>query len=168
MSDALAVVGGRTATGLVDVTTDLTALDGAGFWAVVVTYEGAVTCARFSDVHHGSPRAMPWYGPRRDAWTTSLDRSEYVERVGAIRDEIAAGEVYQVNLCRVLSAPVSRTPDMCALGAALARGNPAPYAAVVDLPSHDVHVASASPERFLHRDGALVSSDPIKGTAVTA
>src|SRR3546814_4580294 len=55
--------------------------------------------------------------------------------------------------------------DIAALGAALAEGNPAPYSAVVRLPSVDCHVASASPERFLWRDGDLVASAPIKGTA---
>jgi para-aminobenzoate synthetase component I len=35
----------------------------------------------------------------------------------------------------------------------------------VRLPSHGVHVASASPERFLRRDDDAVESQPIKGTA---
>ena len=35
------------------------------------------------------------------------------------------------------------------------------------LPRHGVHVASASPELFLGRDGDLVWSSPIKGTAPT-
>ena len=51
------------------------------------------------------------------------------------------------------------------LAAALGRGNPAPYSAVVRLPAVGGHVASASPERFLRRDGGLVASSPIKGTA---
>src|SRR5690606_110249 len=68
---------------------------------------------------------------------------------------------------RVLSAPLPNGADVAALGAALADGNPAPFSAVVRLPSHDVHVASASPERFLERDGRRVWSSPIKGTAAT-
>ncbi len=56
---------------------------------------------------------------------------------------------------------------MAALGAALALGNPAPFSAVVRLPGHGVEVASASPERFLARDGDRVWSSPIKGTAAT-
>ncbi len=58
---------------------------------------------------------------------------------------------------------------MAALGAALAEGNPAPYSAVVPDPDPAAcQVASASPERFLRRDGDGVSSGPIKGTAPTA
>ena len=85
--------------------------------------------------------------------------------VRCIREAIAAGDVYQVNLTRRLSAPLPDGADVAALGAALAEGNPAPYSAVVRLPAHGCAVASASPERFLRRDGDLVASAPIKGTA---
>ncbi len=76
------------------------------------------------------------------------------------------GDVYQVNLCRLLTVP-GLPPDLRSLGAALARGNPAPYAAAVSLPGAGVHVASASPELFLSRDGDRVASGPIKGTGRT-
>ena len=168
MVSPLAVVGGRLATGLRDVTSDVGALDSAGFWAVVVTFEGEVTCARFDDVRPARPwPGAPWVGPPLDAWRTSLDRSAYCEGVRAVRGAIAEGDVYQVNLCRRLSAPAPPDADVAALGAALAVGNPAPYSAVVRLPAHGVQVASASPERFLRRDGDVVESRPIKGTAST-
>jgi para-aminobenzoate synthetase component 1 len=162
----LAVVGGRLATGLRDVTRDLTALDSSGFWAVVVSFEGNAVCARFDIVRPARPWPGPeWTGPPATAWTSSLERDSYCDGVVTIREAIAAGDVYQVNLCRVLSAPAPKGTDVAALGAALAQGNPAPYSAVVRLPAHGVHVASASPERFLRRDGATVESKPIKGTA---
>ena len=162
----LAVVGGRLATGLVDVTSDLGALDGPGFWAVVLTFEGRATCARFEHVRPASPwPGAPWRGPPRSAWRSSLDRAAFCDGVDDIRAAIAAGDVYQVNLTRRLSAPAPEGADVAALGAALATGNPAPYSAVVRLPEAGVHVASASPERFLRRDGAVVESRPIKGTA---
>ena len=166
MPPPLAVVGGRLATGLRDVTSDVSALDSHGFWAVVVTFEGEVTCARFDDVRPARPWPGPrWRGPTPDAWRTSLDRAAFCEGVGFVREAIAAGDVYQVNLCRRLSAPAPADADVAALGAALAVGNPAPYSAVVRVPG--VAVASASPERFLRRDGDLVESRPIKGTAST-
>jgi para-aminobenzoate synthetase component 1 len=164
----LAVVGGRLATGLRDVTSDLAALDSSGFWAVVVTFEGAVTCARFDDVRPARPwPGPPWVGPPARAWRTSLDRDAFCDGVRTIRAATADGDVYQVNLCRRLSAPAPPDADVAALGAALAEGNPAPYSAVVRLPLHGVQVASASPERFLRRDGRIVESRPIKGTAAT-
>jgi para-aminobenzoate synthetase component 1 len=164
----LAVVGGRLLTGLVDVTDDLAALDGEGTWAVVVPFEGRPICARFARVRPATPWPGPrWRGPGPDAWSTSLGRSGFCAGVEAVRAGIAAGDVYQVNLTRRLSAPVPAGADVAALGAALGRGNPAPYAAVVRIPSAGCHVASASPERFLRRDGGRVWSSPIKGTAST-
>ena len=166
---SVAAVGGRLATGLVDVTDDLSALDGEGFWVVVLPYDGPPVCARFERVRtlRGRP-ARRWLGPRPDAWTTSLDRAGFESGVGAIREAIAAGDVYQVNLTRRLSAPLPADADVLSLGSALAGGNPAPHAAVVRLPQHGVHIASASPERFLRRHGQLVESQPIKGTAAAA
>ena len=169
----LAVVGDRLLTGLVDLTSDLSALDGRGFWAVVAPFEGEPVCARFTEVRPARPwPGAVWRGPELDQWQTSLDRPAFCARVKAIRAAIGAGEVYQVNLTRRLSAPLpspdSQSGDVAALGAALAEGNPAPYSAVVRLPRAGVLVASASPECFLRRDGDRVWSSPIKGTAAEA
>ncbi|MDT3399943.1 chorismate-binding protein [Streptomyces sp. B1866] len=172
MSDlpALARFGGLLATGLRDVTSDPAALDSAGFWAVVADFEGRVTCARFADVRReGRPAPGRWRGPAAAGWTSSLDRAAYTDGVRRIRDRVAAGEVYQVNLCRVLSAPLPDPADPAAtdadaLTALLARGNPAPYAGTVRLPAHGVEIATASPELFLRRSGRTVESGPIKGT----
>ena len=166
----IAVVGGRLCTELVDVTTDLTALDTHGFWAVVAAYDRPPVCARFANIRPAVPwRGTPWEGPDPDSWSTSLGRDAFGAGVESIRAAIAAGDVYQVNLTRRMWAPLrdprSPTHDVAALGAALAVGNPAPFSAVVRLPEHGVAVASASPERYLARDGAVVRSSPIKGTA---
>src|SRR5262245_40203342 len=99
-----------------------------------------------------------------------MDQGEYVAAIDKIRSYIAGGDVYQANLCRVLSAPLrdpSRT-DIVGLARLLARGNPAPYPAVVRLPRRGVQVVSASPELFLRRRGSSIASSPIQGTARTA
>jgi para-aminobenzoate synthetase component 1 len=166
--ERVAVVGGTVASGLLDVTSDLSALDGRGWWAVVLPFEGPPVCARFARQRPSGAALRPahrWQGPPRDRWSSSLDRDAFAERVEQVRDAIAAGDVYQVNLTRRLSAPLPRDASMVALGAELAAGNPAPYAAVVELPDVGVRVASASPELFLRRDGRRVRSSPIKGTA---
>jgi para-aminobenzoate synthetase component 1 len=165
---SLAVVGGTLLTGVRDVTSDLAALDSTGTWAVVIPFAGEPVCARFDMVRPARPWPGPsWRGPAADAWVSSMTRREFEDGVRTIRELIAAGAVYQVNLCRVLRAPAPAAADVAALGAALAEGNPAPYAAVVRLPDQGVHVASASPELFVSRDGAVVRSRPIKGTAAT-
>lgn len=169
----LARFGSLVATDLRDVTSDPAALDSAGFWAVSADFEGRLTCARFGDVRtEAVPEPVPgrWRGPAAEEWTSSLDRAAYTAGVRRIREHIAAGEVYQANLCRVLSAPLTgpRKHDVDELTALLARGNPAPYAGTIRLPAHGVEIATASPELFLRRTGDTVESGPIKGTGRTA
>ena len=76
--------------------------------------------------------------------------------VEEVRARIAAGDVYQVNVCRVLSAPLPPGADLVGLAGLLAAGNPAPHQGVLRLPDHDLQVATASPELFLRRDGRTV------------
>lgn len=164
-----AVVGGRLLTGLAEVTSDVGALDRGGLWAVVLPFDAPPVCARFLRSERAPRPAPPRVGPPvRLSWTTTLDREAFSKRVALVREAIAAGDVYQVNLCRRMATPLPDGFRLGALAAALARHNPAPHAALVDLPSAAVAVASASPERFLRRSGDVVESEPIKGTARTA
>ena len=175
---ARAWFGGRLATGLLEVSSDLRALDTGGWWAVVAPYAGAPVLARFAHVSAADPPDGRWRGPAVEAWQTSMSRADYIAAVQTVRAHIAAGDVYQANVCRVLSAdlPDPAYADPAGLARLLADGNPAPYAGVVDLPPGchpglppgGVRVVTASPELFLRRPGDVVESGPIKGTGRTA
>ncbi len=170
-------LGGRLATGLVEVSSDPAVLDTGGWWAVLLPYDGAPVLARFADVVEAPAPTGDWIGPERSAWSTSASREQYVTAVSEVRERIAAGDVYQANVCRVLSAPLPdpARADVAGLATLLRAGNPAPYAGFVRLPagSHagvpigGLHVATASPELFLSRCGGVVESGPIKGTGRT-
>ena len=168
-SESAAYLGGQVARDLVEVSDDARVLDRGGRWAVAVPYEGLPVFARFRDWHAGAPDdvASAWSGPA--AWSTSLDRDGYVAAVERIRERIAAGEVYQANVCRVLSAvlPDPARADVGGLHALLARGNPAPHSGMIRIPGV-IEVASASPELFLARQGDVIETGPIKGTGRTA
>jgi para-aminobenzoate synthetase component 1 len=166
-TEPFAWFGGRLATGLADVTDDVACLDGAGWWGVVLGFEGDVVCARFTDVRQAPLPPAPWPGVPREGWSSSMSRDSYVDAVHVVREGIAAGDYYQVNLCRVLSVPLPPGAELLGLAGALAAGNPAPYAGVLSLPAYDVALATASPELFLRRRGDVVESGPIKGTATT-
>lgn len=171
-------VGGRLYRDLVEVTEHLEDLDasataaGDHHWVVVAPFDGSPLCARFATVVDApeppDPVAQTWVGPTPGSWSTSLDEDHFTKGVDRIREAIAAGDVYQVNLCRTLAAPLGPDADPWALVRSLARANPAPFAAVVDLPSLGLWLVSASPELFLSRQGRNVSSGPIKGTAADA
>jgi para-aminobenzoate synthetase component 1 len=159
----LAVVGGRLVTGLLDVTTDVAALDSRGFWVVVLPFDGPPVCARFGRVRPAVPwPGRPWSGPAASAWRSSLDRDAFCEGVRVIREAIAAGDVYQVNLVQHLSAPFRGEP--AALAHALAPLRPLH---AEPLSGERWTIVSASPELFLGRRGRRVWTMPIKGTRPT-
>ena len=179
MSAAVAALGGWVATELLDVTDDPSALDSTGWWAVSLPFEGPPVFARFDRPRRApvpSPAPSPaqgrWPGIDPASWSSSLDREAFEARVEAIRATIARGGVYQVNLTRRLSAPLPTGSDPYllapALAGLLAERHPAPHAGHLVLPSHGIAVVSASPERFLRREGRTVLSEPIKGTAPAA
>lgn len=89
------------------------------------------------------------------------DPAVYAKSIAELLEEIACGNVYQVNLTQRIDVPYRGDP--WELYCALRRGNPAPFAACIELP--EVAVLSSSPERFLKVDPAgCVQSRPIKGT----
>ncbi len=172
--DGVAEFGALRATGVAEVRHDDDALDEPGFWVVVRTFEGDLTAVRMEqvgarttsadDAHAAAP-----VGPYDDsAWTTSLDAAGYERAVEDVRRRIARGDVYQVNVCRVLSRPIPTDFPLDLLARKLERGNPAPHAARIDIPAAGLDVVCASPELYLSRDGDRIVSRPIKGTAPTA
>jgi para-aminobenzoate synthetase component 1 len=158
---------GLLASGLVEVSDRLSALDDGSFWALVVDFEGGVTCARFADVVRAPLPSSPLEWPAlTGAWSTSLDESAYVTACEEVRRRIGCGDVYQVNVCRVLEHPLDERADVLALAARTTVGNPAPYACVLRLPTTEL--VCASPELLLERAGRTVTTGPVKGTAATA
>lgn len=162
----------------VELATDGARIASGGFWVVVATFEGRLDAWRMARVEREDdavPEAAPgreWRGPERGAWTSSLDEADYRAGVEAIRSDIRDGEVYQVNLCRMLEAPLPAAapgPDAVALAHRLATGNPARFASRIVIPETPAWpgawIVSASPELYLSVDGRAVESSPIKGTA---
>jgi para-aminobenzoate synthetase component 1 len=110
-----------------------------------------------------TPAAGPGESCEPTHWRSSLDPAAWAARVAVVHEHLAAGDCYQVNLTRRLTHAEPLDPR--ALFGTLAQRSPAPHRALVDArPIAGVAVVSASPERFLRRDGTHVETRPIKGT----
>lgn len=94
------------------------------------------------------------------ALKSNFEPKEYVRAVDRVREYIAAGDVFQVNLSQRFEADL-RIPSY-ELYKRLRAVNPAPFASYISFP--DVAIVSASPERFLRVQSDLVETRPIKGT----
>jgi len=86
---------------------------------------------------------------------------QYGAKVAYIREEIAAGNVYQVNLTR--RERWHYRGDLRSFARRLAAADPAPHSAFLAGP--DFAVVSASPETFVRIDRGRITTRPIKGTA---
>ncbi|WP_267388828.1 aminodeoxychorismate synthase component I [Sphingomonas sp. GC_Shp_3] len=101
--------------------------------------------------------AGAWIGPSEPA----IDYATYAERFAAVRELIAAGDVYQANLTYPAAVPVQGDP--CALYAQLRGRARAGHGALI----HDGArwLLSLSPERFFALSGRDLVCTPMKGTA---
>lgn len=99
----------------------------------------------------------PW---RASPATSSLTPEEYAGAVLRIHEYIRAGDIYQVNLTRTLTADFTGSPG--ALFSRMREISPAPFSAFLSCPGR--HILSASPELFLRIDGLEIETRPIKGT----
>jgi para-aminobenzoate synthetase / 4-amino-4-deoxychorismate lyase len=95
------------------------------------------------------------------SWRPELDEDAYRLAVAKIKDYIAAGHTYQVNLTQRLRSRVSI--DSYALFRLLYRVQPVPYAAYLDLGRYKI--CCLSPELFFQVDGRRIVGRPMKGTA---
>ena len=93
----------------------------------------------------------------------SMSRREHYDKIVDIKEQIACGSFYEINLCVetviediVISNPFALHQRLLAL-------SPTPFSSYVQL--GDMHLLSASPERFLKKKGRRIASQPIKGTS---
>jgi para-aminobenzoate synthetase component 1 len=155
-------MGGRLATDLQEISHDPEVLSDGRFWAVVITFEGEMTFARFASVVEEDFPSNSWNG-FTGSWKSSFTKEGYVSYVEEIRSLIASGTVYQVNACyEMVNSAYPVHSNLAGLFTRLLEGNPAPFAQYLRLPN--VEIASASPERFLTRSGDAILTSPIKGT----
>ncbi|MCB9419710.1 MAG: aminodeoxychorismate synthase component I [Ardenticatenaceae bacterium] len=144
----------------------------AGF----ITYEAA---AAFNLPIHPAPDGLPllWFGLYQQPivncqsaidhyqlgqWQPSVQWTDYEAAIARIKAEIAAGNTYQVNYTYNLRADFEGDPRR--LFADLAAAQQAEYAAFLDIGRYAI--CSASPELFFRLDGDVLTSKPMKGTAV--
>lgn len=106
-------------------------------------------------------RVVPEFDEPPQALTPELADGAFLRGVRAIREQIAAGDVYQVNL--TVRATLAGVPGPVLL-ATLCRTQVPRFAAWVRSTSVGEFV-SASPELLVEREGRRVHVEPMKGTA---
>ncbi len=153
---------GLHASGLAEISTDPSSLDDGRFWAVMAGFEGEQIFARFRKVRQSEFPTTSWSRLERP-WISNIEEIDYIAYIHRVKEAIASGDVYQVNACRELVHYLGDRPqELTGLFSEILRANPAPFASYLKVPGYEI--ASASPERFLSRNGGRLMTSPIKGT----
>ncbi len=113
---------------------------------------------RLADVSVADPACRP--GPLLLARGVA---DHHLRAVAECRERIAAGEIFQANICLRMEGQYDGTATEL-LRTALGRGGVPQFTAAFDTPEGGI--VSLSPELFLRRRGRQVRTGPIKGTAV--
>jgi para-aminobenzoate synthetase component 1 len=99
-------------------------------------------------------------GESKDNMDVSFPKELFKHAVEQIREYIAAGDVFQVNLSVRRSKALDVQP--LAVYAKLRELNPSPYMAYIHTP--DFQIVSGSPELLVKKKGTELSTRPIAGT----
>ena len=94
-------------------------------------------------------------------FTATTSRESFLSGITRIKEWIAAGDIYQVNLSQAFSACVAGG-SLFDLYQKLRMASPAPMAAWLALDGREI--LSSSPESFLKISGRSIETRPIKGT----
>lgn len=114
-----------------------------------------------ASLHSPTPRRVRTPCPYRIRPT--IRREDYLDRIQRIRQYIASGDVYEVNLTQRFDVLFDAgVPSPVDLFRSLTTVSPSPFSALIEF--GDFAVISSSPERFLRVQGREIESRPIKGT----
>ena len=92
--------------------------------------------------------------------SSNFTKNAYLQAVQTVKDYIAAGDVYQVNISQRFETVIKHNP--WEIYRRLRHVNPSPFSAYLAFP--EVSVLSASPEEFLKLENGLLRTRPMKGT----
>ncbi|WP_035230964.1 anthranilate synthase component I family protein [Alcanivorax nanhaiticus] len=129
---------------------------GTGIPLVVHLYDAAPT--PFPDGLVGCSEASTFQ--LEQPFTPDISKAAYLAKLNRIKEYLAAGDCYQVNLAQRFSTYFSGDPLLGWLG--LQTDHPAPHSCYFD--TGTATVFGVSPERFLSIAGKRVVTEPIKGS----
>jgi para-aminobenzoate synthetase component 1 len=96
-------------------------------------------------------------------WKPRQTKADYLEQIRLLKEQIQLGNIYEVNYCQEFYAENVQWKTILPVYQALNAISNAPYSLLYE--SENRMIASASPERFIRKQGNKLTSQPIKGTA---
>jgi len=114
----------------------------------------------FHKILSGEPPADSGFQCNPDRFRSNFTKNAYMASIRKIREYIASGHVYQVNMSQRFEMDFSGSAF--SLFTSLYQSNPAPFFSYMEAGDH--RIVSTSPERFIRQAGCRIETRPIKGT----
>lgn len=153
------------------------ALDEGCYAAGYVSYEAASAFTPYLKTHHKSTMPLLWFGifkkPSQGSpppiiplsqiydWAIKTSRKDYQKAIQYIHENIAQGNVYQVNYTARLTTTMHKQAAY-SYYQKIRHAQQANYCAYLD--TDDRQILSASPELFFHWQQGKITTKPMKGT----
>ena len=93
---------------------------------------------------------------------SEVTKNDYIKVAKKLREYIIEGDIYEINYCHEYTSE-NISIDPIATYLTLNRKVPSPFSTLYK--NHSQYLLSASPERFLKKEGRTLISQPIKGTS---
>ena len=90
-----------------------------------------------------------------------ITKETYLKSVNSIRNHIKKGDIYEINFCQEFFATNTKI-NPHPIYQKMREVSPTPYSCFYK--NKNIFVISATPERFLKKEGNKIISEPIKGT----
>ncbi len=93
---------------------------------------------------------------------SKVSKEKYINTVDSILEHIHKGDIYELNYCQEFFAEEIEINPLDIYNS-LKEISPTPFSSLLKM--EDKYIISASPERYLKKEGIKLISQPIKGTA---
>lgn len=90
-----------------------------------------------------------------------IGKDDYIKTISEIKKHIKKGDIYELNFCQEFYIENIK-PDLLDLYTKLSANSQSPFSCYCKF--DHFNILSASPERFLKKEGTKIYSQPIKGT----
>jgi len=114
----------------------------------------------YRDIEEIEPYKIKY--PQKLAFARRTGKDQYIANTRSLLNHIMRGDIYEVNYCQEFYCD-GAVIDPLSVFMILQDNSPAPFSFYFRISNR--YIISASPERYLHREGNRLSSQPMKGTA---
>jgi para-aminobenzoate synthetase component 1 len=99
--------------------------------------------------------------PPKIYWKADQTKEDYLSAVNALKDHIQKGDIYEINYCTSFSSHLRENASFT-LFEHLNERTDAPFSVYMKQGRHEI--ICGSPERYMRKEGNVLTSNPIKGT----